>query len=122
MNGMAINHHNLSFRILLSINSKFWIIEAKRKQLSIDFHDEQLAILIHPQKEKLDHNYYHYGETIDEHVNRVVLRDLPLSLAHLSESMNGHQFSQIYVVLQHQHSIYFEGMPDKKHSKLALKY
>jgi len=26
--------------------------------------------------------------------------------------MNGHQFSQIYVVLQHQHSIYFEGMPE----------
>ena len=50
---------------------------SKRKQLSIDFHDEQLAILIHPQKEKLDHNYYHYGESIDEHVSRVVLRDLP---------------------------------------------
>ncbi|AMG60517.1 single-stranded-DNA-specific exonuclease RecJ [Staphylococcus lugdunensis] len=94
---------------------------SKRKQLSIDFHDEQLAILIHPQKEKLDHNYYHYGESIDEHVSRVVLRDLPLSLAHLSESMNGHQFSQIYVVLQHQHSIYFEGMPDKKTFKACFK-
>ena len=35
--------------------------------------------------------------------------------------MNGHQFSQIYVVLQHQHSIYFEGMPDKKTFKACFK-
>ncbi|MDT4042302.1 single-stranded-DNA-specific exonuclease C-terminal domain-containing protein, partial [Staphylococcus aureus] len=57
-------------------------------------------------------NEYYYGEEIKQQTDKVVLRDLPTSMEDLSNSLQQLQFSQLYIVLQHNHSIYFDGIPN----------
>lgn len=94
---------------------------SKRKQLNIDQNDTRVAFLIHPKKEKLNHNYYYYGDKIDQEHEVVILRDLPNDLDSLKDSLKNLNYSQLYLVLQHQQSIYFDGMPSSNQFKSCFK-
>ena len=94
---------------------------SKRKQLNIDPNDTRVAFLIHPKKEKLNHNYYYYGDNIDQEHEVVILRDLPNDLDSLKNSLKNLNYSQLYLVLQHQQSIYFDGMPTSNQFKSCFK-
>ncbi|WP_248498797.1 single-stranded-DNA-specific exonuclease RecJ [Staphylococcus haemolyticus] len=94
---------------------------SKHKQLNIDPNDTRVAFLIHPKKEKLNHNYYYYGDKIDQEHEVVILRDLPNDLDSLKDSLKNLNYSQLYLVLQHQQSIYFDGMPSSHQFKSCFK-
>lgn len=85
---------------------------SKRKSLPFTENDENIVVLIHPKSDKVNANEYHYGEEIKHQTDKVVLRDLPTSMEDLSNSLQQLQFSQLYIVLQHNHSIYFDGIPN----------
>lgn len=85
---------------------------SKRKSLSFTENDENIVVLIHPKSDKVNANEYYYGEEIKHQTDKVVLRDLPTSMEDLSNSLQQLQFSQLYIVLQHNHSIYFDGIPN----------
>lgn len=85
---------------------------SKRKSLPFTENDENIVVLIHPKSDKVNANEYYYGEEIKQQTDKVVLRDLPTSMEDLSNSLQQLQFSQLYIVLQHNHSIYFDGIPN----------
>lgn len=85
---------------------------SKRKSLRFTENDENIVVLIHPKSDKVNANEYYYGEEIKQQTDKVVLRDLPTSMEDLSNSLQQLQFSQLYIVLQHNHSIYFDGIPN----------
>ncbi|HDA7653433.1 TPA: single-stranded-DNA-specific exonuclease RecJ [Staphylococcus aureus] len=85
---------------------------SKRKSLAFTENDENIVVLIHPKSDKVNANEYYYGEEIKQQTDKVVLRDLPTSMEDLSNSLQQLQFSQLYIVLQHNHSIYFDGIPN----------
>lgn len=85
---------------------------SKRKSLPLTENDENIVVLIHPKSDKVNANEYYYGEEIKQQTDKVVLRDLPMSMEDLSNSLQQLQFSQLYIVLQHNHSIYFDGIPN----------
>ncbi|WP_430739080.1 single-stranded-DNA-specific exonuclease RecJ [Staphylococcus aureus] len=85
---------------------------SKRKSLPFIENDENIVVLIHPKSDKVNANEYYYGEEIKHQTDKVVLRDLPTSMEDLSNSLQQLQFSQLYIVLQHNHSIYFDGIPN----------
>ncbi|HDB5506325.1 TPA: single-stranded-DNA-specific exonuclease RecJ [Staphylococcus aureus] len=85
---------------------------SKRKSLPFTENDENIVVLIHPKSDKANANEYYYGEEIKQQTDKVVLRDLPTSMEDLSNSLQQLQFSQLYIVLQHNHSIYFDGIPN----------
>ncbi|UVJ30365.1 single-stranded-DNA-specific exonuclease RecJ [Staphylococcus aureus] len=85
---------------------------SKRKSLPFTENDENIVVLIHPKSDKVNANEYYYGEEIKQQTDKVVLRDLPTSMKDLSNSLQQLQFSQLYIVLQHNHSIYFDGIPN----------
>ncbi|HID1384467.1 TPA: single-stranded-DNA-specific exonuclease RecJ [Staphylococcus aureus] len=85
---------------------------SKRKSLPFTENDENIVVLIHPKSDKVNANEYYYGEEIKQQTDKVVLRDLPTSMEDLSNSLKQLQFSQLYIVLQHNHSIYFDGIPN----------
>ncbi|HCT7689156.1 TPA: single-stranded-DNA-specific exonuclease RecJ [Staphylococcus aureus] len=85
---------------------------SKRKSLPFTENDKNIVVLIHPKSDKVNANEYYYGEEIKQQTDKVVLRDLPTSMKNLSNSLQQLQFSQLYIVLQHNHSIYFDGIPN----------
>ncbi|HDA1132230.1 TPA: single-stranded-DNA-specific exonuclease RecJ [Staphylococcus aureus] len=85
---------------------------SKRKSLPFTENDENIVVLIHPKSDKVNANEYYYGKEIKQQTDKVVLRDLPTSMEDLSNSLQQLQFSQLYIVLQHNHSIYFDGIPN----------
>ena len=85
---------------------------SKRKSLPFRENDENIVVIIHPKSDKVNANEYYYGEEIKQQTDKVVLRDLPTSMEDLSNSLQQLQFSQLYIVLQHNHSIYFDGIPN----------
>ncbi|MEW7741284.1 single-stranded-DNA-specific exonuclease RecJ [Staphylococcus aureus] len=85
---------------------------SKRKSLPFTENDKNIVVLIHPKSDKVNANEYYYGEEIKQQTDKVVLRDLPTSMKDLSNSLQQLQFSQLYIVLQHNHSIYFDGIPN----------
>lgn len=102
-------------------NEQILDYRSKRKQLNIDPNDTRVAFLIHPKKEKLNHNYYYYGDKIDQEHEVVILRDLPNDLDSLKDSLKNLNYSQLYLVLQRQQSIYFDGMPTSNQFKSCFK-
>ena len=59
-------------------------------------------------------------KSIEEH-EVVILRDLPNDLDSLKDSLKNLNYSQLYLVLQHQQSIYFDGMPTSNQFKSCFK-
>ena len=94
---------------------------SKRKSLPFTENDENIVVLIHPKSDKVNANEYYYGEEIKQQTDKVVLRDLPTSMEDLSNSLQQLQFSQLYIVLQHNHSIYFDVIPNMDGFKKCYK-
>ncbi|EHJ08833.1 single-stranded-DNA-specific exonuclease RecJ [Staphylococcus simiae] len=84
---------------------------SKRKQVPYTDHEANMIVLIHPKSDKTNSNEYFYGEIVEGHFDKVVLKDLPEKMEDLAITLNHMNFSQLYLVLQHSNSIYFEGMP-----------
>lgn len=72
--------------------------------------DEKVVYVINDDAEKLNDDYYYYGETIPNNL-RVVLRDLPNDLTKFKHTINNLNVHQLYVIFYTKQSIYFEGMP-----------
>ncbi|MCG7338532.1 single-stranded-DNA-specific exonuclease RecJ [Staphylococcus sp. ACRSN] len=84
---------------------------SKNKVNQFDDNESDIAYLVHKQNDKIKENYYVYGETIDQDYKKYVFRDLPSSIADLKNTLKTINVSQIYLVLNHTRSVYFEGMP-----------
>ena len=65
---------------------------SKRKSLPFTENDENIVVLIHPKSDKVNANEYYYGEEIKQQTDKVVLRDLPMSMEDLSNSLQQLQF------------------------------
>ena len=50
-----------------------------------------------------------------------MFRDLPTDLDSVTQSLKHLEYSQLYLVLHHQHSIYFEGLPSAHLFKQSYK-
>ncbi|MEB8124754.1 single-stranded-DNA-specific exonuclease RecJ [Staphylococcus succinus] len=80
-----------------------------------------VAYLINKKSEKLNGNYYYYGDEIQSNYNKYVFRDLPSSIEEIKITLKMVDVSQIYLVLNHEHSVYFEGMPKMETFKQCFK-
>ncbi len=49
-----------------------------------------------------------------------MFRDLPNTMVEIEQTLEHSQISQLYLVLQHEKSIYFEGIPSKSLFKKVL--
>ncbi|WP_340578874.1 single-stranded-DNA-specific exonuclease C-terminal domain-containing protein, partial [Staphylococcus aureus] len=94
---------------------------SKRNISSFQQGADDVAYLIHNKNEKLGDNYYYYGETIQQQYNKYVFRDLPTSIQEIKDTLKSVNVSQIYLVLNHEQSIYFEGMPKMETFKKCFK-
>lgn len=99
------------------------ILDYRNKHKSLPFaeNDDNVALLIHPKRDKVKSNEFYYGEVINQSFEKVILKDLPETLDTVAQTLKHLQFSQLYLVLQHQHSIYFEGMPSMDAFKQCYK-
>lgn len=99
------------------------ILDYRSKSKNTDFlnNDETTAFMIQSKAQKLNENEFYYGETVPDHFDKMVLRDLPMTLDELKLTLQQTQISQVYIVFQHKASIYFEGMPSKELLKKCYK-
>ena len=99
------------------------ILDYRSKSKNTDFlnNDETTAFMIQSKAQKLNENEFYYGETVPDHFEKMVLRDLPMTLDELKLTLQQTQISQVYIVFQHKASIYFEGMPSKEMFKKCYK-
>lgn len=84
---------------------------SKNKRLPQFEGKDQVCYLIHPNKDKSSHHEFYYGEVIPGGYDKCVMRDLPLTMEDIKLSCRYIKASQIYLVFEHHHSIFFEGLP-----------
>ncbi|NQD97975.1 single-stranded-DNA-specific exonuclease RecJ [Staphylococcus xylosus] len=106
---------------LASNNLQILDYRSKRNISSFEQGNNDVAYLIHNKNEKLGDNYYYYGETILQQYDKYVFRDLPTSIQEVKDTLKTMSVSQIYLVLNHEQSIYFEGMPKMETFKKCFK-
>ncbi|WP_210140426.1 single-stranded-DNA-specific exonuclease RecJ [Staphylococcus sp. GDX8P107P-1] len=106
---------------LASNNLQILDYRSKSKVSGFEQDSSNAAYLIHNKSEKLDDNYYYYGDTIDQSYDKYVFRDLPPSIQAIKTTLKTVDVSQIYLVLNHERSIYFEGMPKMETFKKCFK-
>ena len=94
---------------------------SKRKNIQFKESESNVAYVIHPKLKKSNSHYYHYGEAIDRPYDKIVFRDLPNTMVEIEQTLEHSQISQLYLVLQHEKSIYFEGIPSKSLFKKCYK-
>ncbi|MCD8828027.1 single-stranded-DNA-specific exonuclease RecJ [Staphylococcus gallinarum] len=104
-------------------NNSLQILDYRSKSKVNQFQGDEadIAYLVHQSSDKVADNYYVYGETIEQDYNKYVLRDLPKSINHLKNTLKSINVSQIYLVLNHERSVYFEGMPKMETFKNCFK-
>ncbi|SUM75027.1 single-stranded-DNA-specific exonuclease RecJ [Staphylococcus saprophyticus] len=106
---------------LASNNLQILDYRSKSKVSGFEQDSSNVAYLIHNKSEKVDDNYYYYGDTIDQSYDKYVFRDLPPSIQAIKTTLKTVDVSQIYLVLNHERSIYFEGMPKMETFKKCFK-
>lgn len=106
---------------LSSTNLQILDYRSKSKITDLNSADTDVAYLIHPQQDKLGENYYYYGEAITQNYEKYVFRDLPSTVAEIKHTLKHVKVSQIYLMLNHQHSVYFEGVPKMDQFKQCYK-
>ncbi|WP_145951841.1 single-stranded-DNA-specific exonuclease RecJ [Staphylococcus lutrae] len=94
---------------------------SKNKRLPLFDEAARVCFLIHPNRDKQSPHDYYYGEAIPEMYEKCIMRDLPLTLEDVQLSCRYLNTSQIYLVFQHQRSIYFEGLPQDDEFKKCYK-
>ena len=79
------------------------ILDYRSKSKNTDFlnNDETTAFMIQSKAQKLNENEFYYGETVPDHFDKMVLRDLPMTLDELKLTLQQTQISQVYIVFQH---------------------
>ncbi|EKU49974.1 single-stranded-DNA-specific exonuclease RecJ [Staphylococcus massiliensis] len=83
--------------------------------------EDELAFFINDSEDKFGDNYYYYGEAIDKQYDKCVFRDLPNTLDDFKATLKLNNVSQIYLILKHHQSIYFDGMPHMSSFKNCYK-
>lgn len=106
---------------LASNNLQILDYRSKRNISNFEQDTKDVAYLIHNKNEKLGDHYYYYGEAIQQHYDKYVFRDLPTSIQEIKDTLKTVNVSQIYLVLNHERSIYFEGMPKMETFKQCFK-
>lgn len=84
--------------------------------------DQHVCYLIHPNQDKTSAHEYYYGENIPQQYDKCVMRDLPLTMEDIKLSCHYLNTSQVYLVFQHDRSIYFEGLPQPADFKIVIKH
>ncbi|MBI5974175.1 single-stranded-DNA-specific exonuclease RecJ [Staphylococcus canis] len=87
------------------------ILDYRNKTKHLPEFNAQTCYLIHPSEDKKSDNEFYYGEPIEARYEKCVFRDLPLTIEDIQTSLQHINASQIYLVFNHQKSIYFEGVP-----------
>ncbi|PTE78621.1 single-stranded-DNA-specific exonuclease RecJ [Staphylococcus equorum] len=106
---------------LSSNNLQILDYRSKSKVSGFEQNSTDVAYLIHKKSEKLGENYYFYGDEIQQNYDKYVFRDLPASIQEIRDTLKTVEVSQIYLVLNHERSIYFEGMPKMETFKQCFK-
>ncbi|MDU0462755.1 single-stranded-DNA-specific exonuclease RecJ [Staphylococcus ureilyticus] len=106
---------------LASHNLQILDYRSKNKVNDLKADAKDVAYLIHQRSEKLGENYHYYGDEISNNYEKYVFRDLPTSINDLKTTLKTVDISQIYLVLNHDRSIYFEGMPKMETFKQCFK-
>lgn len=94
---------------------------SKNKRLPVFEDDQHVCYLIHPNQDKTSAHEYYYGENIPQQYDKCVMRDLPLTMEDIKLSCHYLNTSQVYLVFQHDRSIYFEGLPQPADFKNCYK-
>lgn len=98
------------------------ILDFRGKARQHAMHDNAAtAEIINEQNEKLHEHQYFYGDMIEQAYDRYIFKELPLDLDTMAQTLKSIQASQIILELNHQHSIYFDGMPQMNHFKACYK-
>ncbi|REH76091.1 single-stranded-DNA-specific exonuclease RecJ [Staphylococcus felis] len=108
--------------IMTDIQSKDrQILDYRNKNKKLPQFDRNVSYLIHPSEDKQNEHEYYYGEPIPNSYEKCVLRDLPLTIEDIQTSLKQLNASQVYLVFQHQYSVYFDGMPKPELFKKCYK-
>ncbi|ELX9432091.1 single-stranded-DNA-specific exonuclease RecJ [Staphylococcus pseudintermedius] len=94
---------------------------SKNKRLPVFEDDQHVCYLIHPNQDKTSAHEYYYGENIPQQYDKCVMRDLPLTMEDIKLSCHYLNTSHVYLVFQHDRSIYFEGLPQPADFKNCYK-
>ncbi|RIP34152.1 single-stranded-DNA-specific exonuclease RecJ [Staphylococcus gallinarum] len=94
---------------------------SKSKVNQIKDDEMDIAYLVRQSSDKIADNYYVYGETVEQNYSKYIFRDLPKSIEQLKSTLKSINVSQIYLVLNHERSVYFEGMPKMETFKNCFK-
>lgn len=98
------------------------ILDFRGKARQHEMHDNaSTAEIINAQAEKAHEHQYFYGDIIEQVYDRYIFKELPLDLETMAQTLKSIQASQIILELNHQHSIYFDGMPQMNHFKACYK-
>ncbi|MGV3244124.1 single-stranded-DNA-specific exonuclease RecJ [Staphylococcus sp. 11261D007BR] len=117
------NGHRTPQLVVKDLYSKeIQILDYRSKSKRLPQFEDKVCYIIHPQVEKSKDNEYYYGEVIPEQYDKCVFRDLPRALADMENTLNHLSSSQIYLVFDHKHSIYFDGLPQREVFKNCYKW
>ncbi|MCU5746047.1 single-stranded-DNA-specific exonuclease RecJ [Staphylococcus sp. SQ8-PEA] len=94
---------------------------SKNKSLNLVADEPSVANIINEHEEKKNDRDYLYGEVIENNYDKIILKSLPHDIENLKKTLNQLSNTQIYLVLEHQQSVYFDGLPKEKDFKNCYK-
>lgn len=110
------------FMVLDMTSHALQILDFRGKSRQHEMNDGlPTAEIINKTSEKAHAHQYFYGEVIDGSYDRYIFKELPMTLSAMQETLNSIKKSQIILELNHQKSIYFDGMPNLNSFKLCYK-
>ncbi|CAM3078037.1 single-stranded-DNA-specific exonuclease RecJ [Staphylococcus argensis] len=103
-------------------SNQLQILDYRSKNKHISFEDSnEVAYIIRGEQDKPSEHHYYYGETFQQPYDKYVMMELPETLSVMQETLKQINNAQIYLVLTHQHSVYFEGIPKMESFKACYK-
>lgn len=116
---LNINHFNQSRSLQLNLQDfridhvQIIDMRSKRNQNFSMISKDDAVFLINDDKEKLNDNYYYYGESLPFTIHTLVLRDLPVDIRALETSLKERYISKMIIIFNTQQELYFSGIPQK---------
>ena len=103
-------------------SNQLQILDYRSKNKHISFENSnEVAYIIRSEQDKPSEHHYYYGETFQQPYEKYVLMELPETLSAMQKTLKQINNAQIYLVLTHQHSVYFEGIPKIESFKACYK-
>ena len=103
-------------------SNQLQILDYRSKNKHINFENSnEVAYIIRNEQDKPSEHHYYYGETFQQTYEKYVMMELPETLSAMQETLKQINNAQIYLVLTHQHSVYFEGIPKMESFKACYK-